>query len=402
MKKLVLCVMVLGTLMFSLTLFGENSSGSANISYKMLNPYHLIFVNNPEKILNDDLADVSGKIIYEQSIQSGKYWDFFEHQNCTNSTLGYAVEIKNPNSHSAHITLLGEGFVASAEGAKPFVQLQNALPGTKQVRLTLAPHQTYVIFRKDNTSGSDNIFCGVIAFSVHSQNPLIIQNLAYHDFKSINPNAVYEGYITRVVGTTNDSRLYKGELSASVVKLTGAKFSIDDSMSPGTILPVSYKSYYESGSSFIQSGSSTVFTQGWVSNITPNKVPSAICTDMVSIDTPQYGVIYPLVKSDASAVGYPNIGNWGVVYSISASIKNRGTAPHSVSFVLSGGQEWASSIAYTNQNIREWRDAQITNTSPLTVVTEKIPPHTTKILSCRFILGGSSGGKLLNQFIVDN
>lgn len=379
-------------------IFGSTTlaTGTApTVSYATGGTRNLIFVNNPEQITTSDLADKSygGKSIYRDTLAQGKYRSFFEHLNSTSSTIGYAIKLYNPSSTSISATIHGSGYEVSIYGGKPFSQmLQNySQTGTTY---TIAANGTLYILRKDASVSSHTFFSGVIDFDISGS--VIIDHIAYLTYSNIANPLQYEGYIQRIESDgTHEARMYKGMSQYSEAKASSINFTIDDSVKG--VLPVMHDSYNLTAKSWT---SPTLHNSGWHSNIAPYNNADAVHADMVTLYTPGYGNIDPFTASDGEGK-YPNIGNWGVLYTVEGSVTNNGTFTRNLSVNLQACPTAGAAIAYKGSD-GVWRDMKIAASSNVQYYTFTIPAGQTISYSASYVLGGPSGGDLVQSIAVNN
>ena len=315
----------------------------------------MIYVNNPERLLNVDLAnnrnrpEGRGPSLLTVSIGAGQYRDYFEHLNETGVPVAYGLYAWNPTTETVVVNRTGKGWAAGdfRIGGEPFVQLLNSGESTI---LTLPPSTGGWIFRSDDSYGSDagitpqgQFLTGVVDFDVTVQNnapaQIIVHHLVYDpaQFAALPGSYDYIGYETRLRPgdpPSPESRTYKGISSVSEVT-ANINLTIESTNGPQDI-QVTYPQYVaDPGGTYVPGPALT--SPRWYTHeipardkspeTTPGGASYVVANDMVSFDMPGWGVVDPFTRSSAPLPGetqnsYPNLGNWGVVYNHNLVITN--------------------------------------------------------------------------------
>lgn len=352
----------------------------------------LIAVNNPEQLVVGDLGDprLGDKSIMRVTGVTGKIRNWFEHVNRTGLKIGYGIMIYNPNSYSVNVTVHGQGFIANSYGGKPFVTMFSNYSTVGSVR-TIKRNGVLWVWRNDEAVIAGNFFSGVIDFDVDG--PVVVDNIAYDTFKSLDGSRSYLGYVQRIEPDgTHEARVYKGTCPHSEVSAQ-LDYTLGDTDVAGP-LPVSYPNF-----DLVSGTYGTPITRsGWMSNIGPGQNVNAVTNDMATWNMPGWGLIDPLQRSDGEGK-YPNLGNWLLTYVIRGTITNNGTTARQVSLNLRtpGG---SSPIAYQGAD-GVWRDQTIPANTTFAYRTFTVPAGSSQAYEARYILGGPGAGALTNTITLD-
>ncbi|HYO71789.1 MAG TPA: hypothetical protein VEU33_37500, partial [Archangium sp.] len=267
----------------------------------------LLFVNNPEQLYTSDLGDSNygNKIILSATATPGGWRNYFEHMNRSGFTLGYGIQIYNPNAFSVTVVVHGSGWITNSYGGAPWRQMFNSYSQTG-TSYTVPAQGVLWVMRKDASIPNGNFFSGVMDFTL-SGGSVVVHNYAYRSFSALNGTAQYMGYVRRISPYNNhdESLVYKGTSPHTEAIATNVNFTITDS--DRNELAVSHPNYDLGTGGYTPS---SVRQCGWYTNIGPAMNPYAITQDMISINTPGWGVISPVTRSDGTN-NYPNFGNWG-------------------------------------------------------------------------------------------
>lgn len=370
---------------------------AVDIAYTKGGNRSLIFVNNPEQIYSVDLGDSNygDKTIMRATGVQGAYRNYFEHLNRTGFTIGYGVQLYNPNSNSITVRINGSGYEASVNGGRPFKQMFSSY-STTGTSYTVAAGGSLWLMRKDNSVLNNSFFSGVIDFVV-SGGAVTVNNIAYRSFGSLDGSTAYMGYIQRIEADgTHEARVYKGTSDYTTVTAGNLNFNISDGDAAG-VLPVRYPNFNLTTGSY---GTPVTRTNGWISHIPPSNNANAITNDMLSFDMPGWGLLDPVLKSDGEGK-YPNLGSWGVVYVASGTISNFGSRTRNFSVNLKANPTSSARIAYRGSD-GVWRDLTIAAGANIQHYTLSVPAGGTTTFEARFVLGGPSGGNLTQSIALNN
>ncbi|WNR46126.1 hypothetical protein [Paenibacillus roseipurpureus] len=395
LRKLLLTSFVTAIATASLASYASSASAATAVSYTKVASRTLLFVNNPEQIFNEDLGDATlgDKAIYRETLSAGNYRNFYEHVNRSGSTIGYGIQLYNPTASAITITVHGSNQEASVQGGRIFTSLFNSY-STTGTTYTLNAGASLWVMRKDASITNGTFFSGVIDFDTTGQ--VILSNVAYNSFAALDASRTYMGYIQRIeTDGTHEARMYKGSSPYSEVKANNVNFTINNATPIGA-LAVEYPNYDLSTSSY----GSPIVRNGWIANIGPSPDANAITSDMIDFNMPGWGNISALSLSDGEGK-YANLGNWGIVYSVSGAITNTGTTARTVSINLKGHPTQNAFLSYRGSD-GVWRSLQLTPASNVQYYSMTVPAGSTVNYDARFILGGPSAGDLQQSITVNN
>ncbi|HZH75351.1 MAG TPA: hypothetical protein VEY88_04915 [Archangium sp.] len=149
--------------------------------------------------------------------------------NRSGYTLGYGIQLYNPNAFSVTVAVHGSGWVTNAYGGAPWRQLFNAWSqaGTSY---TVPAYGVLWVMRKDASIPNGNFFSGVVDFTV-SGGSVQVHNHAYRSFAAINGTAQYMGYVRRIspYNNHNEALVYKGTSPYTEAIATQVHFTFKDS-----------------------------------------------------------------------------------------------------------------------------------------------------------------------------
>jgi hypothetical protein len=359
------------------------------VRYQPVGDIRLLFNNNPEQITSEDLADQSlgGKSLYAETLTPGRYRNFFEHLNRTQQDMGYQVRLTNSGDETAEVVLHSVGFEAGLNGADAFSQAFNQSKA-RELRFSLAPNQHVDLFRLDRAAKNNQFFSGVTEFTVKNGR-VRMDNLAYKDARDVSPRPDYIGYVQRVdADGTREARMYKGTASHAEVRADMVDFSFSDA-DPSGVLAVRHAAYDLEKQAY---GESSVRRDGWVSNITPKSNPQGISSDMLGFQMPGWGPIDPFRPTDGTG-SYPNLGNWGPVYTLQGKLSNQGGQDRVVRFRIKANPKSAATIAFLRDD-GTWGSKLLARGESLVYREVRVPAGAAVNYSASWVLGGPSGGSL--------
>lgn len=367
------------------------------VSYAKGGGRALVYVNNPEQIFSGDLGDGNyGDVsIMRATNVQGKQRDFFEHVNRTGFTIGYGIQLYNPNSSPITVVVNGSGYEASIYGGRPFSQMFGSY-STTGTSYSVGAGKTLWLLRRDSSVTNGTFFSGVVDFEV-AGGAVTVNNIAYRSFGALDGSTSYQGYVQRIdPDGTHEARMYKGTSPYTTAVASNVNFIIGDADAAGA-LAVSHPSYNLSTGTY---GGSLVRAAGWYANIGPANNADAITNDMFAFDMPGWGVVDALTKSDGEGK-YANLANWGVVYTVRGSVTNTGTYTRNLSANLKANPSSGAVIAYKGGD-GVWRDTRIAAGSNVRYNSFSVAPGATVAYQATFVLGGPSGGNLLQSVSINN
>lgn len=390
----------LGGLFFLIILFFNTSIQAATIpeiNYSKKSSRSLIFVNNPEQITSSDLGDwdYNSAAILQTGRLKGKYRNFFEHVNKTGFTIGYAIQLYNPNPYPITVKVTGSGYTPTVYGGKPFSQMFGEdSENTKNYQVDA--QNSIWLMKQDNTIKNNSFFSGVIDFEI-IDGEAIINNIAYRKFDNLPDSYDYIGYVQRIEPDgTHEARMYKGITSYSEVTANNIDFVINNTDKPG-VLKVKHPVYNLTTNNY---SPPKLKENGWYSNIGPASNSEATTKDMVPFYIPDWGGIYPKSSSDGEEK-YPNLGNWGIIYRIKGTVTNYSNYSRRLSVNLKAPNNSNVFLAYQG-NDGVWRDLQVKPGQNIQYYTFNVAVGQTISYSAAYVLGGPSGGNILQSISLNN
>jgi hypothetical protein len=190
--------------------------------------------------------------------------------------------------------------------------------------------------------------------------------------------------------------MYKGMNPHTEVRADGASFTVSDGDTPG-VLPVRCGAWNLASGKYTEP---TTHENGWITHIGPFNNADAVSSDMFAFETPGFGRIDPFKASDG--VGkYPNFGNWGPLYTLSGSVTNSGTRARTVAVSVKANPKSGAAIAYRGSD-GLWRDGKLRPGESLPYYVFTVEPGETKKYAASLILGGPSGGNLVQTVSLRN
>jgi hypothetical protein len=358
----------------------------------------LVFINNPEQITKEDLADVSlgHKHIYETRINKAARI-FFEHTNRTGSPIGYDIQLVNPNEKAVQVIINGKGFITDVHGGEPFRQVfEQERSRQKEQVLTIDAKKYAWVFQSEQPKNlkpkppaiqNRAFLSGVVDLEVRG-GPIVIKAMGYGDINDLDGRSTAEGYIKRLDQNpkpppTDESRLYKGIMDCAEVIADKVNFTIDNSTADGP-LDIRFRS---------RDGELNELKQ-WHTHSVSN--PSAIQSDMMDIRMPGGTVIRADGLDEKRRP--PNIGNWGVVYTLKGEVTNNGNESRcvSINLKLTSPREMAV-IAWRDRG-GIWHQKQLPVKGGIAYYEFTVPAGQVLPYEAKVVLGGPSSTNLLNWF----
>jgi hypothetical protein len=353
-----------------------------------------VFINNPEQIRQEDLADTSfsHRHIYEARI-SGATRIFFEHTNRTGAPIGYDIQLVNPGEKAARVIVQGKGFTPNVYGGEPFRQVFEAEGFRQQGQvLTLGRKQSAWLFQsgpsenpRPATIPNGAFLSGVVDVDVQG-GEIVIKAVAYRNGNDLDGKSTAEGYITRIdtkhkPPPTDESRLYKGIMDCAEVIAKGVNFTVDDS-TPDGHLAIRFRS---------RNGQLNEARE-WHTHSISN--PSAIQGDMMNIRMPG-GTVLRADGLDEKG-RRPNIGNWGVVYTLKGEVTNNGGQSRCVSVNLKLTSPGEMAVLAWRDRGGRWHQKQLPVQGSIAYYEFSVPAGQVVPYEAKFVLGGPSSTNLQN------
>jgi hypothetical protein len=350
------------------------------ILYKRVCNRTLLFVNNPEQLTTNDLADKSlgHKLIYQEMvIKSSRL--FFEHLNRTGSPINYGVQLVNPNKTAVQVIIQGSGFVTGYQGGEPFRQL---LAQRKEDTKIIKPGQTLWLMQSPTLIPQGAFFSGVVDFEVRG-GPLIVNTLGYRKVSELDGKSVYEGNLTK---PAYNARVYKGIIECAELVAGGVNFTFDDQTKLDTL-----KVQYASRKGYINNASE------WYTHSLRNDL--AIKGDMFDIRLPGGTVISAEGRDSTNQV--PNFGNWGVVYTLKGQVTNKGKGDRCVTINLSLKDQGTAALAWKDSR-GLWQEKRILKMGNISYYKFLVRGGQTVPYEASFVLGGPSIGNLRHSITLSD
>jgi len=370
----------------------EEPDEAPEVVFSLASPRTLYFLNNPEQLVSVDLGDgdLGDKTLLRVSA-SGPCRSFFEHVNETGRTIGMGVQVYNPGPGERTVTVRGVGFVASIEGGVPFAE---ALDGEGAAApIMLAAGASTWILRRDEAVPDGRFFSGVVDYDVDG-GAVIVNHTAYDRFAGLDGSTSELGYVQRIEPDgTHEARMYKGRASASEAVLTPLELRFDEATAQGA-LPVRVRRWDLTTSTFEEPVEAT----SWISHIGPGQNVAATTSDMVTIELASFGTFDARTQSDGEGK-YPNLGNWGVVYRLSARVTNEGTTTRTVTLRITASPGAGAALAWAVGD-GAWSAHRLAAGATLDLEAATIGPGASAALDASWVLGGPSGGAIRHTLVL--
>lgn len=317
-----------------------SAAGSGSLTSSTQTGVRYLYVNNPEPVIASDLAN-NRRSIFRFNLNAGSNRAFFEHVNDTGSTLDYGIFLYNPGSATVTVTRTRKSWSAGSftiGGAA----LATFLNSSENTTLTLPPGGSGWIYRSDLIGAAvapGQYFTGAVDFSHNGE--LIVQNLAFTGSAAALPGSyTYLGYVTDVRKGVAQHRVDKG-----VTLTPAATLDLNVSVSNATTgaVPITYT---PGGSTNCPTTSRTATT--WRTNYPHTKDGVAVGGDMITLTTPEGNLISPCAASPNGG-GLPNLGNYGVLYTVRIRVSNTSGAPRRLTLTMSRANGVGNTfVAYRN------------------------------------------------------
>jgi hypothetical protein len=364
------------------------------IVYKPKCGRSLLFVNNPELLESVDFADdnTHPKTVFEATVTKPSRI-FFEHANGEFYPIGYNIQLFNPNETPVEVTINGSGFVTAFHnggdidtayhGGEPFRQLFEQEKSPPRVIKVGKRESIWLIDPKLTQIPARVFFSGVVDFEVRG-GPVSIRALGYRNINKIDGKAKYEGYIDKYHRGSDESRNYKGKIDCAELVAEGVDFTIDDSNKPGP-LDVQFTSR--------KKGLTT--NSQWHTHSIRNG--EAIKGDVLDLMIPPdekrpKGELIRAEKPWADNIP-PNLGNWGVVYTLKGNVTNNGSHGRCISIKL---QLERAAIAWRDRD-GKWKEQKFKGRDSKEYYTFPVRAGRRVPFEAKFVLGGPSGTDLLHS-----
>jgi len=309
-------------------------------------PGSYIFVNQPEDLISNHLADASlgNNLLYQGNV-SGVSQIYFQHRNLSGRTIKYGIQFYNTSSQPITLKTYNRGgsygWAVQDETWRPYFASSAATiytiqPGsgkwfylgrtsgslTSEGVATLVDDYSKAI----GIAPSECPFDGVMKFEVVS-GTLLVNAMAGVNLQ------VLSGYATQKYALSGDLNRIGVKTSTSNVFpwiTSNLTWNVSDSTPSGN-LPVTVNGSRKSS---------------WITNITRNESPenNAVILDMLTMTSVRGDVTRPRLNE----VWY-DWANWGVLYRNTFTIRNNGTRPRTVTYQIKGNGQGSYIGVYSNQ-----------------------------------------------------
>jgi len=307
--------------------------------------------------------------------------------------LGYGIVVTNTWHTDMTVRVTSRGFIDSEDGGQVFVQMFNPAPLNETY--ALSPGEVAWIFRNDRAASNLTIFQGGVDFETNA--PVRVDNVCYADWMSVNPLELkYNGYVQRIdaFGPDDERLVYKGVAPVTAVTTLPLSFTLDDSMLPNSALPISYPFFDVRTGNY----AAPKTHDGWFSNISPASNPAAVTSDMVAVLMNGWGFVDPTLCCDGAG-HYPNVGNWGYVYTVRGSFTNVGQKDQRVTLSMKS-DGCPSPFAVQSGSGALWRAITIQPSKPQSYGSTLVPRGSTVQFTYRYVLTGPGCGGEYHWFTV--
>lgn len=323
-------------------------------------PGTFIYCNNPEQLFTSDLGDHAagfGNHYLLWSLVTGNCQAYYEHENRTGITIGYGIQIYNPNELAVTIEVTNLGFSNNAFGCWTQFYSNQSGGGGAVGSFTVQPGGVLWVQRNDNSIAAGSIFNGAVSFNVSGGNVYVF-NYAYKSLDNVDGSATYLGYITRIDPSgQNEAKVYKG---------TSDRFLINSLISTKV--------------SILLKSNSTWETHGCPGN------------DMVTINCPLTDTNSPTYSTFNCSNG-DNLGNWGIRYRYNVTVVNDSNKRRTINVAV------AQPFFISNIFIRDLDNGRgcAVNQTNWRFLEFALSPNETKTHTYEVILSGSSYGGLIHM-----
>ncbi len=361
------------------------------VTYTLGGARRLLFLNNPEQLIDADLGDATlgDKTLYRATV-NGANRSFYEHVNRTNRTVGFGIQVYNPGPASVRVDVVAAGWVVGILGGAPFADALGGAGDAAEVVLD-AGRSTWIV-RHDDQVPAGAFFSGVVDFDV-SGGAVIVNHIAYDNFAALDGSTSELGYVQRIEPDgTHEARMYKGIASASETTLGPLDVTLDDDLPAGPV-PVHVARFDRTRGEY----ANPIIATEWTTHIGPAQNANATASDMVSFDYADWRFS---VWSDSDGEARPaNLGNWGIVYSARVRVDNRGTRARRIAYVVRASPGAGAVIA--SRNTGAWSSRRLEKGTTFELGAVVVPAGEVRELSVQWVLGGPSGGGIANHLVVD-
>lgn len=337
----------------------------------------LIFVNNPEQLFDEDLAE-SGVALYATRV-TGPLRVYFSHVNMGAPGLRYSVRV----SGTGRLKVAHRACVAELDGAKaivdayatPSAQSFDASGGSKTVLACPAiPERRF--------------FSGFM--EAEAEGELRLEFVAHRVALSASQKLVARNFVRRIEANgSNTARVYNGVASESEVRAQRLHWAVDDSVADGP-LRVTTRRF---DLARLELEARPEAARAWRLHIGPGMEPDAVTEDMVDFAVPGLGLLS--VRRPASgSFPWPNFGNWGVFYELPVRIRNLGSRARTVAWRFQMPASGSVNLAWRLGPEQAWQQQRFAASSIAELGRFVVAAGRTQDAVLRWNLGGPSNGAL--------
>ena len=421
----------------------SNSSLVTNpvtINYEKSNNGKFIFINNPEGIRKQFLADSNygNRLIYRDEF-SGNMELYYEHSTYEDVSIAYrgnfyyAIKFSNNGNNNVTLTINSSGSTVNNWTLtwKKYYNSNNNVPQTNYV---IKPGESLYFYHSNNNPysfvnefSSAYKFSGYVGFdgvlNVTSSGKLFVETMAFNDKTKIN-GASYPGNVESVSDKAN-LRVISGSTNSLPDLYNNVTFVIDDTVNSGDKLMIvctNNNAYDHWITNYVGAWSNSNLGIVYPANENTNCVYKE---DMLPIsftsELGNYVTIRPFYSGVSEsydnrsivieAFGAPlqfGVANWAVHYHENITLINNGKNTRTVSFVMKPTSRSTYSIvqdtvnASSNvnyiENSNKFFTADSENPENVVIWKVEIDPGQTIKVPAIITLGGMSSG-IINKYI---
>jgi len=333
---------------------------SSTVNFEHTSDIIYVWENNPEMLIQDDLAD-NGKVIIRKTFSSDKTVHFFaNHFSKAGTVIKYGVQLHNHKTTNAKIQVLSSGLsneIIAENMHRGFYNSLNAIPTTIDVPSgsniwVLGGPSSSMTFQNNQNINA------VLRFRV-IDGTVEMNTYAYSKDKesSVDNSDNYLGYTERwrAENSIYEYRTYNGYNMNGYIVNANLSWNILSNMVSGSNLKFDINNKIQ---------------DKLLTNIGQNKFPEASQTDMIDLNlesTPNdYGYpnelefsvnkndpvkdneLDPINSTVSAKYSVPwkcNLANWGVLYKYNINIKNSKSIKQKVTVKLSANSTIFSSLS---------------------------------------------------------
>lgn len=299
----------------STTYSGAPTTANITVAYDDFGAGSYLYCNNPEQLRSTSYfgdSNLGNKyLLWEYVTGSCQTW--YEHLNNSGSTIGYGVQIYNPNTTAITVEVTNIGF--GTDPTTPWTQFYSGASGGGGTvgTFTVQAGQVLWIQRNDSAIPNSTVFNGVVHFNISGGSAYVFW-YAYENFSNINGTASYLGWVQSEdpqPDPQNEARVYKGLLLQQGTSNQGTFFTTGN---------------FSYNVSQLLASPAT-----WLSNECGDGN-----NDMQDVQIPTGSPGSPAFTT-VSCLDSPaaNLGNWGIQYDYHLSITNDTSTDYTIHLLVS-------------------------------------------------------------------